>query len=257
MFEVFSIPKLYLSPQAVCALYASGRSTGVVLDSGDGVTHTVPIYEGFAIPHAINRLLVAGDDITKYLNQLLKGKGHNFTTAVEQDIIRDIKETMSYVVGDYEQAIREAKSNKAVEKNYELPDGRNISIGSERFQCAEALFSPKLLGKSDKGVHECCFDSITKSHNEQSVRKDLFSNIVLAGGSTLFEGLAERMQQEISKLASSVELKANVLAPPERLYSVWLGGSVLGSLSTFQSMWITKAEYDEYGGAAIIHDKCF
>jgi actin beta/gamma 1 len=133
MFEVFSVPKLYLSPQAVCALYASGRSTGVVLDSGDGVTHTVPIYEGFAIPHAINKMLFAGSDLTEYLRSLLASNGHNFSSAAELDIVRDIKETMCYVVGDIDVAMREAKENRSYEKNYELPDGRKILIGTERF----------------------------------------------------------------------------------------------------------------------------
>jgi len=199
MFEVFSVPQLYLSMQAVCALYASGRSTGVVLDSGDGVTHTVPIYEGFAIPHAIQKINLAGADLTNYLQNLLKEKNLNFTTAAECDIVKDIKETMCYVVGDFDAAMKEAGS---CDKNYELPDGKKILIGNERFRCAEALFRPEFI-KSDieGGVHKQCYDSIMKSHNETSVRRDFFSNIILSGGSTLFEGMSERMQTEMSKLA--------------------------------------------------------
>jgi actin-related protein len=233
MFEVFSVPKLHLSMAAVCALYATGRTTGVVLDSGDGVSHTVPIYEGFAIPHSIQKMLLAGNDLTTYLQTLLKERGLNFNTPAEMDIVRDIKETMCYVVGDFEAALKDAKDSNACDKNYELPDGKQIMIGSERFRCAEAMFRPDVLGKSFEGVHTNCFESITRSHTEASVRRDLFSNIILTGGSTLFEGMSERMQHEMNKLATGVNSKAKVLAPPERLYSVWLGGSILASLSTF------------------------
>jgi actin beta/gamma 1 len=258
MFEVFSVPQLYLSMQAVCALYASGRSTGVVLDSGDGVTHTVPIYEGFAIPHAINKIEMAGCDLTNYLQSLLKEKGINFTTAQEMDIVRNIKESMCYVVGDYDAAMKEANETHAADKNYELPDGKKILVGNERFRCAEALFRPEVLKADiDGGVHKQCFDSIIKSHSDSSVRNAFFSNIILSGGSTLFEGMSERMQTEMSKLAHSAGYKAKVMAPPERMYSVWLGGSILASLSTFKTMWITKQEYEENGGARYIHDKCF
>lgn len=192
MFEVFNVPCLYVSMQGVCALYASGRTTGVVLDSGDGVSHTVPIYEGFAIPHAIQRIYLAGRDLTEYLREILKERGLQFQTPAELEIVRDIKETMCHVVNDYEQAMKEAADGHAHEKNYELPDGRKIMIGNERFRCAEILFRPSLAGHHDiGGIHTYCFDSVMKCDGD--VRKDLFGNIILSGGSTLFEGLAERM----------------------------------------------------------------
>ena len=205
MFETFSVPKLHLSMQAVCALYATGRSTGCVLDSGDGVSHTVPIYEGFAIPHSIKRMQMAGQDLTTYLQQLLSEKGYHFSTPQEMDIVTDIKQTMCYVVGDFEAAMKEQQHSQAVQKNYELPDGRQITIGNERFRCAEALFRPSELGLTIDGVHKSCFDSIIRSHSEDFVRTDLFSNIILTGGSTLFEGMAERMQHEMNKLAGTVQ----------------------------------------------------
>ena len=239
MFEVFSVPQLYLQMQAVCALYASGRSTGCVLDSGDGVTHTVPIYEGFAIPHAINQLKLAGCDLTTYFQGLLKERQINFSTAAELEIVKDIKETMCYVVGDFDAAMKESNETHAADKNYELSDGKKIMIGNERFRCAEALFRPEAIKEGENGgVHKQCYDSIIKSHKDSSVRSDFFSNIILSGGSTLFEGMSERMQTEMSKLAQTQ--KAKVMAPPERLYSVWLGGSILASLSSFAPMWITK-----------------
>ena len=253
MFEVFNVPCLYVNVQAVLALYSSGRTTGVVLDSGEGISHTVPIYEGYAIPHAIQKILLAGRDLTEYLREILKERGLAFTTPAELEIVRDIKETMTVVVSDYNEAMKDAEDSHACEKNYELPDGRKILIGNERFRCPEILFTPSLAGYDLEGVHKYCFDSVMKCDND--VRKDLFANIILSGGSTLFEAMGERLWQEIHVLTPS-NGRIKVLAPPERLYSVWLGGSILASLSTFQTMWITKQEYDE-NGPNIIHRKCF
>jgi len=253
MFEVFNVPCLYVNVQAVLALYSSGRTTGVVLDSGEGISHTVPIYEGYAIPHAIQKILLAGSDLTEYLREILKERGLAFTTPAELEIVRDIKETMTVVVSDFNEAMKDAEESHACEKNYELPDGRKILIGNERFRCPEILFNPSLAGHDLEGVHKYCFDSVMKCDND--VRKDLFANIILSGGSTLFEAMGERLWQEIHNLTPS-NGRIKVLAPPERLYSVWLGGSILASLSTFQTMWITKQEYDE-NGPNIIHRKCF
>jgi actin-related protein len=253
MFEVFNVPCLYVNVQAVLALYSSGRTTGVVLDSGEGISHTVPIYEGYAIPHAIQKIMLAGHDLTEYLREILKERGLSFTTPAEQEIVKDIKETMTVVVSDFGEAMKDAEDSHACEKNYELPDGRKILIGNERFRCPEILFTPSLAGHDLEGVPKYCYDSVMKCDND--VRKDLFANIILSGGSTLFEAMGERLWHEIHQLTPS-NGRIKVLAPPERLYSVWLGGSVLASLSTFQSMWITKQEYDE-NGPNIIHRKCF
>ena len=253
MFEVFNVPCLYVSVQGVLALYSSGRTSGVVLDSGDGVSHTVPIYEGYAIPHAISRIHLAGRDLTEYLRQILAQRGYSFTTAAELEIVRDIKEKRCYVEADFDAAMKDADESHACEKNYELPDGRKILIGNERFRCPEILFQPNHANHELEGVQKYCYDSVMKC--DVDVRRDLFQNIILSGGSTLFEGMAERMWQEIHSLAPSTN-KIKILAPPERKYSVWLGGSILASLSTFQTMWINKQEYDE-AGPSIIHRKCF
>merc|ERR1719373_1152637 len=225
MFETFSTPAMYVAIRAVLSLYASGRTTGIVLDSGDGVTHTLPIYEGYCLPHAVQRLDLAG---------------------------RDITEKLCYVALDFEDEMAKCETSSELEQNYELPDGQVITIGSERFRAPETLFQPQFMGLEQEGIHKLTFSSIMKC--DVDIRKDLYGNIVMSGGTTMYQGIPERVQKEVKALAPD-SMTIKIIAPPERKYSVWIGGSILSSLSTFEEMWIKKEEYDE-SGPSIVHRKC-
>eukprot|EP00485_Elphidium_margaritaceum_P019508 CAMPEP_0202728322 /NCGR_PEP_ID=MMETSP1385-20130828/185566_1 /ASSEMBLY_ACC=CAM_ASM_000861 /TAXON_ID=933848 /ORGANISM="Elphidium margaritaceum" /LENGTH=397 /DNA_ID=CAMNT_0049394569 /DNA_START=1224 /DNA_END=2417 /DNA_ORIENTATION=- len=251
-FETFNVTSFYVGIQAVLSLYASGRTTGVVFDTGDGVSHCVPIFEGYCLPHAVTRLDMAGHDLTEYMQKILLERGYAFTTSAELEIVRDIKEKLGYIAVDFEAEMEAAEQSSEIEMIYKLPDGNDVSVGAERFRCPEVLFQPNLIGLEQEGVHHLLHQSIMRS--DVDIRKDLYANTVLSGGSSMFPGIEERLHKELSALTpQSMEIK--IVAPPERKYSVWIGGSILASLQSFQDMWIFREEYDE-SGADIVHRKC-
>jgi actin-related protein len=253
MFETFNVPCLYVAIQAVLSLYSAGRTTGIVCDSGDGVTHTVPIYEGFSIPHAVQKIQLAGRDLTEFMAKLLTERGINMTSSAEKEIVRDMKEKCCFVAEDYNQSMATAKDSSSLEMSYELPDGKIVKIGNERFRCPEMLFQPlELAGRELDSIQDLTFKSINEC--DIDVRRELYENIILSGGTTLYQGLPDRLQKEIEAKAPK-SIKTKVIASPDRRFAVWRGGSTLTSLSTFASMWITKEDYEEHG-ASIVHRKC-
>lgn len=246
-FEGLNVPALFCSIQAILSLYASGRTTGVVLDSGDGVSHVVPVYEGFAIPHAVKRMDIAGRNITAYLQVLLRRSGRVFNSSGEFELVRQIKENCCVV------AFNPVEQEKQLQAPfpYQLPDGSVVDMGPETFRAPELLFKPELIGSESRGVHDALVTSIMQA--DIDLRRILFSQMVLAGGSTMFPGFGDRLLNEIRKHAlSPKDMKIRIAAPPERLFSTWIGGSILASLATFKNMWISKSDYLEHGSRILL-----
>jgi len=252
-FETFQVPSFYISVQAVLSLYASGRTTGVVYDSGDGVTHTVPVFDGFSMKHAVARLNLAGRDLTAHMVDILNESGISLTSSAEFDIVKDMKEKKCYVALDFDAEMKAFEADKSKEVEYELPDGKVVKFGNQQFRVPEALFQPGRIGKDHASVHQATYQTIQKC--DIDVRRDLYENILLSGGSTMFPGIAERLKKEVKNLANA-SVTVNTIAPAERKFSVWIGGSTLSTLATFETMWVTKGEFEEVG-VSIVNRKCF
>ena len=253
MFETFEVQNIYVAIQAVMSLYANGRSTGLVVDSGDGVTHTVPVFEGFSIPHAIEKMEIAGRVITDYAQKLLLESGHSFTSTAELEIVKDIKEKLCFVAQDYDNERTAAESSSELDQAYTLPDRSQITVkGTVRMQVPELIFKPDLNGKSCNSIQQLAWTSV--SNSDVDVRRDLLKNVIMSGGTTMYEGISDRLKTEITNLAPDGS-EIRIVASPDRKYAVWKGASTLASLSTFAASWISKEEYEEHG-AAIVHRKC-
>jgi len=256
-FETYNVPALFVSLQAVLSLYAYGETTGMVVDIGDGVSHTVPIVKGFAIQNAIMRMNLAGRDITEYLQILLMKAGYDLHTSAEKEIIRGIKEEVCYVAFDpelEEKSVKSIDSRDKIKVKYKLPDGNIIEIGPERFRAPEILMQPNLIGEEYQGLHHMVVNSITKTDTD--LRKQLYEKIYLSGGTTLLPGFGDRLINEIKLLKPSNELRVRIYAPKERRFGCWIGGSILASLPTFKKMWVDHKEFKEEG-FGILHKKTF
>ena len=263
MFETFNVPGFYISIQAVLSLYSAGKYTGLVLDSGDGVTHAVPIFDGYCLPHAILRLDIAGRDLTEYMVNLLSETGNRFYTTAEKEIVKDIKEKSIYIPLNFEEEKERVESF-----SYELPDGNHIIVRDQRIRCPEVLFKHSMLGKEGLGIHDLC--DLAIQNCDIDLRKELYYNILLSGGNAMIKGLSERLTAELKekrgKLLTNIrvlnkeneddENKENLIKKYDIKFAVWDGGKVASNLSDFKSKWITKEEHEEYG-ATILHRKCF
>jgi len=265
MFETFGFAGVHCSIQAVLTLYAQGLLTGVVVDSGDGVTHIVPVYEGFALPQSIRRLDIAGRHLTEYMIKLLQLRGYTFNRSADFELVREIKEKVCYVGYDLALEKKLALETTTVVQTFTLPDGRVLKVGPERFEAPEALFQPTMIDVESKGLAELVFDCIQSC--DMSTRPDLYKHIVLSGGSTMYPGLPSRLEKEVRKLhcdlvckgdkEQSAKLKLRIEDPPRRKHMVFLGGSVLADImKDKEAFWMTKAEYDEKGVSEVLK-KCF
>jgi len=256
MFEKYGFHGVYIAIQAVLTLYAQGLQTGVVVDSGDGVTHICPVFEGFSLPHLTRRLDIAGRDITKYLIKLLLLRGYAFNHSADFETVRIMKEKLCYVAYDVEQEQRLALETTVLVESYTLPDGRIIKVGGERFEAPEALFQPHLINIEGVGVAELLFNTIQAA--DIDTRSEFYKHIVLSGGSTMYPGLPSRLERELKQLylervlkgdtSKLSKFKIRIEDPPRRKHMVFLGGAVLADImKNKDSFWMTREEYSEKG----------
>ncbi|KAH8075768.1 hypothetical protein JL720_10474 [Aureococcus anophagefferens] len=231
MFELYGYSYCNVSIQAMLTLYAQGLLTGCVVDTGDGVTHVVPVYDGFVPQNLIRRLDVAGRHVTRYLIKLLLLRGYAFNRTADFETVRQIKEKFCYVAHD-------------------------IAIGRERFEAPEALFDPSLIDVESKGMGHMVFDMIQSA--DIDTRSEYYKHIVLSGGSSMYPGLPSRLERDITNRYLAEVLNGNedrlkkfkmrIEDPPRRKHLVFLGGSVLADIMRERAeFWMTKAEYDENG----------
>ncbi|KAI3632058.1 hypothetical protein MIR68_006271 [Amoeboaphelidium protococcarum] len=257
MFEKYQFDGVYIAIQAVMTLYAQGLMTGVVVDSGDGVTHIVPVFDGFALPHLTRRLDVAGRDVTRYLIKLLLLRGYAFNRTADFETVRQIKEKLCYVGYDLDLEKRLANETTTLVEQYTLPDGRVIKVGSERFEAPEAMFQPHLVDVESPGVAELLFNTIQAA--DIDIRSELYKHIVLSGGSSMYPGLPSRLEKEVKQLYLQRVLKGDVSRlekfkiriedPPRRRHMVFLGGAVLGEImkNRTEGFWMSRKDYMERG----------
>ncbi|KAG7228463.1 hypothetical protein INR49_007636 [Caranx melampygus] len=282
MFETYQFAGVYIAIQAVLTLYAQGLLTGVVVDSGDGVTHICPVYEGFSLPHLTRRLDIAGRDITRYLIKLLLLRGYAFNHSADFETVRMMKEKLCYVGYNIEQEQKLALETTVLVESYTLPDGRVIKVGGERFEAPEALFQPHLINVEGVGVAELLFNTIQAA--DIDTRPEFYKHIVLSGGSTMYPGcplgwrgssssstwsvcsretwtsfrvvdaargselMTVVLQLFFAVAAITNKFKIRIEDPPRRKHMVFLGGAVLADIMKDKdNFWLTREEYQEKG----------
>ncbi|XP_072834121.2 actin-like protein 9 [Pogona vitticeps] len=251
VFESLNSPAMYVAYQSVLSVYAHGKISGLVVDTGYATTHTVPVNEGYNLPHAAERMDIAGANMTSFLMDLLRDMGHGFDERM-LDVVDDIKKKCCYVALDFKAEWNRPK--KEYMMDYQLPDGQTIRLGKERFQCPEMLFHPpQMPGLSVLGVPGMALKSLRRV--PETCQKEMYENILLCGGSSGFEGFEKRFTHDLLAGVPS-NTKVNVTAVPLRKYSVWTGGSILASLNNFQPCWVRKEQYQEHG-PYIVHRKCY
>ncbi|NXW38128.1 ACL7A protein, partial [Phaetusa simplex] len=248
MFEGFHVPAIHIAYQSCLSMYSYGKTSALVVESGHGASHVVPIYEGYVIRSITGKVDYAGLDITRYLMKLLNESGNAFTEH-QLNIIQDLKEKCCYTSLNPRKDLSLPIQNQQM--NYELPDRHLVTVGKERFLCAEALFKPALLGSQQPGLLQLTLACLQKCDGD--INKKMLRNILLCGGSTMMEGFADRFEMELARMCPSDNLI--VAASPQRKSSVWIGGSILASLHSFQELWVYSSEYEEHGPSCIFK-KC-
>ncbi|XP_059775828.1 actin-like protein 9 [Balaenoptera ricei] len=250
VFESLGSPAMYVASQSVLSAYAHGRVSALVVDAGHAVTYTVPVFQGYNLPHATQRLDLAGTHLTAFLAEMLLGSGLPLGQQ-DLDTVENIKRRYCYVASDFLKA--QARPEGECRQTLKLPDGRTVTLGKELFRCPELLFRPpEIPGLSPVGVPTMAKQSLQKVPLE--VRTDVAQNVLLCGGSSLFAGFEGRFRAELLR-ALPPEAHVVVAAQPTRSFSVWIGGSILASLRALKFCWVLREHYEEQG-PHVVYRKC-
>ncbi|BBN19194.1 actin-like protein 6A [Marchantia polymorpha subsp. ruderalis] len=295
MFEKYQIPALFLAKNAVLTSFASGRATSLVVDCGGGSTTVAAVHDGYVLQKAIVRSPIGGEFLTDCMLKALEGRGiairprysfkrkevrpgefeltnvdfpnttESYRRYIQRAIAADVKESVCRVPDGL---FEESSYANIPTTPYELPDGQTIEVGADRFKIPDLMFNPALVqtipgmekftteaGASVKGLPQMVIESINKC--DVDIRRELFSSILLAGGTAAMQQMKERLEKDLIEEAPQAA-RVKVLASGnaiERRFSVWIGGSILASLGSFQQMWLSKSEFEEHG-ASYVHRKC-
>ncbi|CAN0916048.1 Actin-related protein 4 [Linum grandiflorum] len=294
MFEKYNVPALFLAKNAVLTSFASGRATALVVDSGGGSTTVAPVHDGYVLQKAVTSCPIGGEFLSDCLLKSLESKGvvikprYSFKRketrpgefqAVDVDFPNTTESYRLYsqrvIASDIKECVCRAPDTPYDEASYsnipmtpyELPDGQTIEIGADRFKIPDILFNPSLaqtipgiesfaeVAPNVRGLPQMVIDSITRC--DVDIRRELFGSILLSGGTASMQQLKERLEKDLAE-ESPQSARVKVLASgnsTERRFSVWIGGSILASLGSFQQMWFSKAEYEEHG-ASYVQRKC-
>ena len=282
LFEKFRLPAIFFCKDSVLASFACGRSTALVLDIGNEQTLASPVHDGYTLQKCVLKHDLGGQTISNMLSEWIskdlgqevhprysfkrkfktvEGVDQCETTPVEcaavtesyrayclRQIVNDLKESICYVAED---AVDNNQVNVRT-KDFELPDGKQCTIGGQRAQFPEVLFGRNSGVEGFTGIHTMVTEAISRT--DIDIRRDLFSGIVLTGGSAGFKNIVERLQKQIPEIAPQ-NVKVKVIHSADIKHAAWMGGSILSSLGSFQQMWMSRQEYQEHG-AIMVERKC-
>ena len=253
LMDNLGVPALFFASQPILSLFSTSNTSGTVLESGEGVTQSCVIYEGYSIPSSYERYNYGGGDVTEYLKNLLKKRGYHFYNSTEYRLVKDIKENSCFCYpnnanNDIEETKKSANKNP---NNYYLPDGSCILIGDEKLLAPEILFNPEYIGKEYLSFPDMIINSINKV--DIQIRLKSYENILLSGGNTCFNALNEQLHSELkNRLIKNMKININKSEKPK--YSCWIGGNIISTLEIFKKMWVTKNDWNEKG-SKVVHVK--
>jgi actin len=247
MFEKFSVFNIHMEPQPVMSLYSTTKTSGVIVESGDSMTQIIPVYESYIVPQGVRTTNIAGAEMTKSLHSFIENKLKKFNVGNPSYMTKKIKEkflelSLQPVDNFIEKYYNFSHQSENVD-NFQLPDGNIIPIGDERYLAPEIIFNPV---NDSKPLQELLTDSIQSV--DIHIRKDMINNIILGGGNTMIKNFPERLKSEFYKQNKNTDVNnIKINAQPERMYSAWIGASVVCSIGNFQNMWISKNDFEEIG----------